>query len=86
MAGWPPLPSTLTTAWMVWPQPSRRIWRRGPVSALRLQVRAFRVTILEERAQPGESARQSPEGGFTFDMGPSLRVEHQCTPSTLRGS
>ncbi|MGE3272661.1 MAG: FAD-dependent oxidoreductase, partial [Chloroflexota bacterium] len=44
----------------------------GLASALRLQARGYQVTLLEQREQPGGRAYQLVDGGFTFDMGPSI--------------
>lgn len=44
----------------------------GLASALRLQARGYLVTLLEKRAKPGGRAYQLADGGFTFDMGPSI--------------
>jgi phytoene desaturase len=44
----------------------------GLASALRLQARGYHVTLLEKRAKPGGRAYQLMDGGFTFDMGPSI--------------
>lgn len=40
--------------------------------AVRLQARGFDVTVFEKRAKVGGRAYQFSEGGYTFDMGPSL--------------
>src|SRR5690606_24503868 len=44
----------------------------GLAAAIRLQARGYRVTIVEQRARTGGRAYQLREGGYTFDMGPSL--------------
>lgn len=44
----------------------------GLASALRLQARGYEVTLLEKREKPGGRAYQLVDGGFTFDMGPSI--------------
>jgi len=44
----------------------------GLASALRLQSRGYQVTLLEQRERPGGRAYQLVDGGFTFDMGPSI--------------
>ena len=44
----------------------------GLATALRLQARGYAVTILEKRAKPGGRAYQLKDGGYTFDLGPSI--------------
>lgn len=44
----------------------------GLASALRLQARGYQVTLLEKREKPGGRAYQLKDGGYTFDMGPSI--------------
>ncbi|MCC7368295.1 MAG: phytoene desaturase [Chloroflexi bacterium] len=44
----------------------------GLASALRLQARGYEVTLLEKRSRPGGRAYQLKDGGYTFDMGPSI--------------
>lgn len=44
----------------------------GLAAAIRLQARGYRVTIVEQRERTGGRAYQLREGGYTFDMGPSL--------------
>lgn len=44
----------------------------GLASAMRLQARGFRVTLLEKREKVGGRAYQWRKDGYTFDMGPSL--------------
>jgi phytoene desaturase len=44
----------------------------GLACALRLQAQGFAVTVLEQCETPGGRAAQLRDGGFTWDMGPSL--------------
>jgi phytoene desaturase len=44
----------------------------GLATALRLQGMGHDVTVLERRPRPGGRAYQLRDGGFTWDMGPSL--------------
>src|SRR3954453_19255850 len=44
----------------------------GLASALRLQANGFDVTVLDQCEAPGGRAAQLRDGGFTWDMGPSL--------------
>lgn len=44
----------------------------GLSAAIRLQSLGLRVTLLEQRARTGGRAYQLHEGGYVFDMGPSL--------------
>ena len=44
----------------------------GLASAIRLQAAGYRVTLFEAREQLGGRAAQLREGGYTFDMGPTL--------------
>jgi len=44
----------------------------GLAEAIRLQARGFEVTIFEKRPLVGGRAYQLKQGGYTFDMGPSL--------------
>ena len=44
----------------------------GLATAIRLQARGFKVTILEKNAKVGGHAYQLKKKGYTFDMGPSL--------------
>lgn len=44
----------------------------GLASAIRLAVRGFRVTLLEQLEQPGGRARVFEQDGFTFDAGPTV--------------
>ncbi len=44
----------------------------GLAAGIRLQARGFDVTIIEAREKVGGRAYQLEDGGFTFDMGPSL--------------
>lgn len=44
----------------------------GLATAIRLQASGFQVTLIEAREQVGGRAYQLVDGGFTFDMGPSL--------------
>lgn len=44
----------------------------GLAIANRLQAQGMGVTVLEKRDRPGGRAYQFREGGYTFDMGPSL--------------
>lgn len=44
----------------------------GLACAIRLQAAGFEVTIIEAREKLGGRAYQLKDGGYTFDMGPSL--------------
>ncbi len=44
----------------------------GLAVAIRLLAAGFDVTVLEREATPGGRAAQITEGGYTFDVGPSL--------------
>jgi phytoene desaturase len=44
----------------------------GLAIAIRLQAMGYQVTVLEKRAKVGGRAYQLKDGGYTFDMGPSL--------------
>lgn len=44
----------------------------GLATALRLQGEGHEVTVLEAREKPGGRAYQLRDGGYTWDMGPSL--------------
>jgi phytoene desaturase len=44
----------------------------GLACALRLQAAGMDVTVVEQRERPGGRAYQLRDGGFTWDMGPSL--------------
>lgn len=44
----------------------------GLAAAIRLQALGFETQILEQRPRAGGRAYQLEEGGYTFDMGPSL--------------
>ena len=44
----------------------------GLSAAIRLLARGYDVTVVERREQAGGRAYQLVEGGYTFDMGPSL--------------
>ena len=44
----------------------------GLAAALRLQGAGHEVTVLEQRPRPGGRAYQLKDGGYTWDMGPSL--------------
>jgi phytoene desaturase len=44
----------------------------GLASALRLQGQGHDVVVVEQRARPGGRAYRLQDGGFTWDMGPSL--------------
>jgi phytoene desaturase len=44
----------------------------GLAAAIRLQAAGYSVTVLEKRPQLGGRASQLREGGYTFDMGPSI--------------
>jgi phytoene desaturase len=44
----------------------------GLACALRLQSAGLDVTVVEQRERPGGRAYQLRDGGFTWDMGPSL--------------
>lgn len=44
----------------------------GLAAAVRLLAQGYRVTVLERRAGLGGRAYQLVDGGYTFDMGPSL--------------
>jgi phytoene desaturase len=44
----------------------------GLACALRLQAQGFAITVLEQCETPGGRAAQLRDGGFTWDMGPSL--------------
>ena len=48
--------------------------------AIRLQARGMDVTLIEKRERVGGRAYQLQEGGYTFDMGPSLIT----APSIIR--
>ncbi len=52
----------------------------GLASAIRLQSSGFQVTLLEKLESTGGRAGRWREGGYTFDMGPSLIT----APGTLR--
>src|SRR3954462_15702683 len=44
----------------------------GLASALRLQAQGLAVTVLDQCDAPGGRAAQLRDGGFTWDVGPSL--------------
>ena len=44
----------------------------GLSAAIRLLAQGYDVTVLERREKPGGRAYQLVDGGYTFDMGPSL--------------
>src|SRR5579884_4248289 len=44
----------------------------GLAAAIRLQAAGHRVTLVEARERLGGRAYQLQDGGFTFDMGPTL--------------
>lgn len=44
----------------------------GLAAAVRLCVRGYRVTVLEQLAEPGGRARVHRQDGFTFDAGPTI--------------
>lgn len=44
----------------------------GLACALRLQGHGHEVTVVEQRERPGGRAYQLADGGFTWDMGPSI--------------
>jgi phytoene desaturase len=44
----------------------------GLAAAVRLLEQGYDVTVVERRAAPGGRAYQLVDGGYTFDMGPSL--------------
>lgn len=50
----------------------------GLAAALRLQAAGLRTTLFEARSQPGGRAGVHHEGGFTFDMGPTVITAPSC--------
>lgn len=58
----------------------------GLALAIRLQARGYAVTLVEKRAKVGGRAYQWREGGYTFDMGPSLVTAPQILESIFEAA
>jgi phytoene desaturase len=58
----------------------------GLTSAIRLQARGFKVTLLEKREKAGGKAYQIKKEGYTFDMGPSLVTEPEIINKVFKAA
>ncbi len=58
----------------------------GLALAARLQAAGLDVTLVEKRDQIGGRAYQLRDGGYTFDMGPSLITAPDIIDSIFRAS
>ena len=44
----------------------------GLATAIRLQNKGYRVTVIESNSHPGGKLHEKKQKGYRFDMGPSL--------------